>query len=137
MPIYTFRRIEDGQEVKKRLSFAVFQKVRVGELSLTDTDGEPLELLFRPGTTQLVMKDGLSGGWASKTGKERTYRARRRKEMERRQRDHVHTPGLIPNYNGAEAPSWRDAQEEARKEKGDVAAASYESKVLKENRGVS
>jgi hypothetical protein len=52
--------------------------------------------------------------------------------MAQKEADHVFKNSLQANYDGAETGSWREAQELARKEKGDVAAATYNPLVQKE-----
>lgn len=133
MPTYTFKRPSDGAIAKQRLSFDEYERLRKGELRLADDQGETLELVFDPGRTTFSLKDGPSGGWASKAMKENKYRSNRRKVMTKREKDHVFKTRLIPNYMGAEAPTWRDAQEEARRDKGDLAAVTYEPHVVKES----
>jgi hypothetical protein len=84
-------------------------------------------LEFSPGEVSFVMKDGESGGWTSKAGKENAYRARRNKILDKKTRDHVFKTKLIPNYAGQQTENWREAQETARKEGAN--AASYDSLV--------
>jgi hypothetical protein len=136
MPTYTFKTTE-GQEVTRRLTIAQFEQVREGLLELQDEDGSVLELLFRPGNTAMVMKDGPSGGWASKAMKENKYRKAHNRVMDQRQRDHVRKTKLIPNLNGVEASNWREVQDEVRTQKGAEAAATYEPLVAKESKGTT
>ena len=84
-----------------------------------------LEIGFSPGSVSFVLRDGPSGGWASKAIKENRYRASRHRIIGQRQKDHVFTPTLQPNYMGEETGTWRNAQEMARKELGDAAASTY------------
>ena len=132
MPIYTVRRQTDGVLLRRRLSFQEYDAVLAGEQTLTDSDGAPVELVFDHTGVGFVLKDGESGGWATKAGKENAYRKTRRKQMARRERDHVFKSRLIPNVAGAEAPTWEDAREEVRRVKGDDAASTYNSHVAKE-----
>lgn len=134
MPTYTFRS-QDGLEVSRKLTIAQFEQVREGLLELQDDQGLPLELLFRPGNTAMVMKDGPSGGWASKAMKENRFRKGHNRVMDQRQRDHVQKAKLVPNLNGAEASSWRDVQDEVRTTKGAEAAATYDAVVASETKG--
>lgn len=78
------------------------------------------------------MKDGESGSWASKVIKESKYRTARRETMAKKEKDHVFKSSLQANYDGTETGSWREAQELARKEKGEDAAATYQPMVSKE-----
>ena len=87
----------------------------------------------RAARANFILKDGPSGGWTSKANKENKYRRYRQDVMTRRERDHVFKTRLIPNYQGQEAPSWREAQEEARSRDGDLAASTYEPHVSKES----
>lgn len=109
-----------------KLSFAEYDSVSSGDKTLVcnSCDG-PCAILFDPSQVQFVLKDGESGGWASKALKENAFRARRREHMARRERDHVFKPKLQPNYKGVETGTWKDAQEfartEASKEHGKVA----------------
>jgi len=132
MPTYTVRRQTDGGLLRRRLSFQEYEAVKAGEQTLTDEDGVTLELVFDPSGVEFVLKDGQSGGWASKTNRESNYRRARNKEMARREKDHVFKSRLIPNVDGVEAPSWREAQDEVRRVKGPEAASTYESHVAKE-----
>jgi hypothetical protein len=68
---------------------------------------------FDPGDVTFVMKDGESGGWASKAGKENKYRNRRRQVMAQRERDHVAPRPLIPNFAGEVTESWKEAKDRA------------------------
>jgi len=134
MPTYTFRRIEDEGLVERRMSMTDFQRIKAGELGVTDADGCPLELVFDASQVGFVLKDGPSGGWATKAGKERRYRKDRHRVMGQRQRDHVHKTTLQPNYEGKIAPTWADAQDAARTDKGVAAARTYDSLVAKEKK---
>jgi len=132
MPIYTVKRKQDGAQLTKRLSFAEYDAVVSGESLLVDQDGAALEIVFDPGQVGFVLKDGLSGGWASKTNKERQFRRERQAIMTDRENRHVFKPKLIPNYQGQEAHSWADVQQHVRSEKGLVAASTYAPLVSKE-----
>jgi hypothetical protein len=133
MPTYSVRCLECGADYSKRLSFADYDKVKSGEsfIACKSCQGRA-ELAFDPGRVAFVLKEGESGGWASKSIKENEYRAKRRDVMARRERDHVFKNTLQANYDGVETGSWRDAQELARKEKGSEAAASYDPLVTRE-----
>ena len=109
MPTYTFVR-EDGTTLTKRVTFSDFRKIQKGDLELKDDKGQTLSLVFNPQNVQFNLKDGISGSWPSKVGREKTYRDKRFQVMGQRQRDHVFKTKLIPNYVGQEAGSWREAQ---------------------------
>ena len=110
MPTYTFTREDDGKAVKKRFTFAEYKKIKDGTTTVVDEDGTPLLLEFNPGSVKFTLKDGESGGWPSKVSKEKAYRRNRHQVMGQKQKDHVFTPKMIPNYMGTEAGSWREAQ---------------------------
>ena len=130
MPTYTT--ICEGCKVTReiRLTFAEYEDVCKGfkELECVDCQGK-VSLQFNPGAVSFVLKDGESGGWASKALKENKYRAIRRRVMARREKDHVFKSRLIPNYMGQETGTWKDAQEEARKDGGNIAASTYDPLV--------
>lgn len=130
MPQYTFKRT-DGTILTRRLSFTAYEAIKAGTMQITD-EGLGLEIVFNPGSVGFVMKDGVSGGWASKTEKERKYRAGRNTQMARREKDHVFKTRLIPNYDGHEAHNWADVQDHVRTTKGVVAASTYDPLVTKE-----
>lgn len=131
MPVYTFRKPSDGSLVTKRLSFREFALVKSGQTSVTE-DNEVLEVVFSPGQLGFVMKDGESGGWASKVGKETQFRTQHNKKMAQREKDHVFKSKLVPNYNGQEAHCWSDVQDHVRTTKGVTAAKTYDAVVAKE-----
>lgn len=135
MPTYTFSR-PDGTTLSQRLTMAEYDKVKTGELSLQDEDGQALSLVFNPGNVGFIMRDGNSGGWATKAMKENKYREGRGKEMTRREKSHVKVNKLVPNYNGQEGHSWSDVQDHVRSEKGREAAKTYDHLVGQEKKGL-
>ena len=138
MPTYTFKNPESGETLTKRLKFDEYEAVRSGEQKVTSEDGTELELVFDPGDVGFVLKDGVSGGWATKAGRENKYRRERSSQMAQREKDHVFKSKLVPNYNGQEAGSWREVQEHVRSTKGTASARTYDPLVTKEKRqGVS
>lgn len=136
MPTYTFRS-PSGQTFTKRLSFSEYDAIVAGEQSVVDEQGQQCELVFDPQRVGFVLKDGESGGWPSKAGRENKYRQGRGVEMKRRQRDHAPKTRLVPNYQGQEACSWKEVQEHVRGEKGEQSASTYDSLVRKEQQGAS
>jgi len=134
MPMYTFKS-PGGLVFRRRLSFADYEAVRAGDKQVVDDDDEVCELIFDPGQMGFVLKDGPSGGWASKASKENKYRRARSGEMARREKDNVFKSRLIPNLGGKEASTWKDVQDQVRTDKGDVAATTYDSLVAKEQQG--
>jgi len=130
MPLYATRCQTCKKTKDMRLTFTQYDEVRAGARMLPCECGDGhASIVFSPGSIGFVMKDGESGGWASKATKENGYRAKRREEMARREKDHVFTPHLIPNYDGNDTGDWREAQDLARKERGDEAATTYEPLV--------
>lgn len=135
MPTYSLACLECGHTEDRRLSFSDYDKVKAGESTITCPQcTEVMQISFQPSHVTFVLKDGPSGGWVSKAGKENKYRNARREVMAQRERDHVFKSSLQPNYNGVETGTWRAAQEEARKEGGDLAASSYQPLVAREER---
>lgn len=134
MATYTFKH-PNGTLTNKRLSFDTYEAIKAGTQRLVDDQGVELELVFNPGSVGFVLKDGVSGGWASKALKENKYRAERSQTMARRERDHAPKTRLIPNFEGQEAHSWADVRDHARTTRGEAAAATYASHVAKESKG--
>lgn len=133
MPTYQVECHECGLKEDRRLTFSVYDSVLKGEKELECTRCRKLAVLsFSPGEFGFILKEGESGGWASKSMKEKTYRDRRAKIMDRRKRDHVPTSQLQPNYRGQETGTWREAQEAARRDKGELSASTYQGLVSKE-----
>jgi hypothetical protein len=132
MPHYTFKRLADGATVTRRLTFAEYDAIKAGTQQMVDEEGRPLEIVFNPGRVGFVLKDGVSGGWASKTNKESQYRRARNTTMARREKDHVFKSRLVPNYQGQEAHSWSDVQDHVRSTKGVESASTYDPLVSKE-----
>lgn len=133
MPTYNIQCLECGNSHDQRLSFSDYDAVKAGTKPLAcKSCGLPAQIGFTPGSLGFILKEGESGGWASKSIKENAYRAKRRHTMAKREQDHVFKNSLQANYDGVETGSWREAQEAARKEKGDLAAATYEPLVKQE-----
>lgn len=133
MPLYSTRCTACREERDVRLSFAQYDEAREGKRTLAcKSCGEVAEIQFAPGNLGFTFRDGESGGWASKAMKENAYRNNRRAVMTKREQDHVFKPKLVPNYKGEEAPTWKDAQEAARADAGEVKAVTYEPLVQQE-----
>jgi hypothetical protein len=132
LPTYTFRG-PGGDTTTRKLTFGEYDQVQSGALHVVNEVGQTLELVFNPAGVGFVLKDGPSGGWMSKAIKENGYRAQRGQTMSKREKDHVFKTKLIPNYQGAEASTWKDVREEARQKSGDAAASTYDSHVAKES----
>lgn len=136
MPIYTFE-CHDGSRFTHKLSIAEYVSIRDGKKVLLDEADNELKLVFDPGSVSFTLKDGETGGWPSRTSKERAYRRERYKEMGRRQDAHAPKTRLVPNHGGQLADKWADVQDHVRTTKGEAAAISYEHLVTKERQGVS
>lgn len=133
MPTYQVDCMECGESHDQRLSFSEYDQVKAGTKPLAcKTCGLPAKIAFRPGNLGFILKEGESGGWASKSIKENAYRARRRDVMAKKEKDHVFKASLQANYEGTETGSWKEAQELARNEKGDAAASTYDPLVKQE-----
>lgn len=139
MPLYDTRCATCSKQETRKLSFHDYESVASGAMSLECSCGGSPELVFDPSAVTFVLKDGESGGWATKAQKENKYRAARRGVMARRERDHVKPKSLIPNYNGQVANSWAEAKDAAyqstyervKREHGDRTAASAASEAAK------
>jgi hypothetical protein len=131
MPTYEIVCEKCDIKLDKRLTFSEFDEVKSGSKELACVCGLPLRFGFAPGTLGFIMKEGPSGGWATKSIKENQYRKQRGAVMKQRQKDHVLTPKLQPNYKGEETGTWREAKESARKDKGDLSASTYDAHISK------
>lgn len=132
MPLYATRCSSCGQAADLRLTFSDYDAVHLGTKVLTCAACQgPVALQFEPGQVQFVLKDGESGGWVSKAGRENKYRRARGEVMAQRQRDHVTKRSLQPNFAGEETGSWEAAKSlaydtayrEVKGETGDSALA--------------
>lgn len=137
MPLYTIKCAKCEGTGTQKLSFIEYDEIQGGKKRLECECGGLCTIEFNPGGVAFVMKDGPSGGWTSKAMKENKYRSGHREVMAKRERDHVFKTKLIPNYNGEETGTWREAQEVARKNAADstlaaVAASTYAPLVKKE-----
>ena len=134
MPFYSTKCEGCGQTHDLKLSFMDYDSVKLGTklLECAVCQGS-VGLVFDPGDVKFVLKDGESGGWASKANKENQYRAKRHAVMGKRQADHAPKTKLRPNFAGQETGTWKDARSEAfdvaLKETGNVVAAQEASKT--------
>ena len=132
MPTYSVLCSECGHIEDKKMTFSDYDRIKEGLLLLECpqcTCG--MELNFDPGAVTFVLKDGPSGGWASKAVKENTYRAKHRLDVEKKERDHVFKNKLIPNITGQETGTWREAQAAAGAEGKDT--STYNSFVAQDH----
>lgn len=133
MPTYQIECHECGATRDQRLSYSEYDSVKAGKKEVACAAcGLPAAIGFAPGSLGFVLKEGESGGWASKSIKENAWRKRRREQMEKKERDHVFKASLQPNYDGMETGTWREAQELARQEKGEGSASTYDPLVKQE-----
>lgn len=100
--------------------------------------GAECEYVFVPTVVQVILKDGPTGSWPSKGNRFKKFRADQSKKMEGRQRDrygHLNRD-CIPNYQGQQAESWREAQSMAMKDKDRPdtlrTAKTFEPQIKKE-----
>jgi hypothetical protein len=114
MPLYTVKcnvcEVQDSQ----RLTFAEYDEAKAGKREVSCLHcGGWASIVFDPGNVTFVLKDGVSGGWISKAGKENAFRRKHNVEMSRRQRDHAPRTTLQPNFGGEMTGNWRTAKEVA------------------------
>ncbi len=89
--------------------------------------------IFIATVPQTILKDGPTGSWPSKGERYKKYRAKRYEDLGRKQRDRYGKPReLVPNYDGKETGTWREAQYQAGKERGSESAATYTDRVADE-----
>jgi len=106
--------------------------VRTGKKEVVDENGQTMTLVFNPTGFGFVLKDGISGGWISKSLAENDYRLKRREVLAKKEKDHFHTATLVPNYEGQEAHCWVDVRDHARSVKGEASARTYDRLVQQE-----
>lgn len=71
MPQYSVRCQVCEQQGSQRLTFAEYDEAKAGKLDVTCPHcGGWAAIMFDPGNVTFVLKDGESGGWVSKAGKE-------------------------------------------------------------------
>lgn len=114
MPNYSTRCEGCGVSLSIRLSFSDYDAVKLGTKTMECATCQGKVILdFNPGDVTFVMKDGESGGWASKAGKENKYRSKRRLVMAKREKDHVAPHALVPNFAGEIVENWKEAKDMA------------------------
>lgn len=131
MPMYATQCSACQKASDRKLSFQQYDALKSGTEKLACECGGQATLVFDPSAVSFVLKDGESGGWVSKAGKENAYRAKRRNVMAQKERDHVRPTRLQPNFQGKPAASWSDAKDAAyqstydkvKREHGDKDAA--------------
>lgn len=87
-----------------------------------------------PSVTNFILKDGNSGSWPSKGNRFKQYREKASQAATKRQLNRYGEPkGAVPNFQGQERESWREAQNDAVKEKGLEVAHTFNEKIREEN----
>ena len=127
MPFYKTHCEACKAETEIKLSFSDYDAVKIGTklLECSSCQGKVV-IDFDPGNVGFIFNDGESGGWQSKAIKENKYRKDHWGVMGRKKKDHVFQQKLIPNFDGKETSSWREAKADAVKELGPSAAKSYD-----------
>lgn len=97
--------------------------------------GSECEYRFCPSVAHFILKDGPSGSWPSKGNRFKKFREKASQAASKRQKERYRVPTLVPNFEGKETGTWRDARTEALKEKGPGVAATYDDKVKAETSG--
>lgn len=96
------------------LTFAEYDCLEKKEVALPcEACGGPKELAETFTEIDVIYRDGMSGGWASKAGKENNYRQKRYSYLGTRARNNHKVSKLIPNFQGEIAESWKEAKEMA------------------------
>jgi hypothetical protein len=114
MPLYTVQCQVCEKQGTQKLTFAEYDEVKAQKRDVSCPHcGGWANIVFDPGNVNFVLKDGESGGWISKAGRENTFRRRHNVEVSRRQRDHAPRTTLQPNFQGGLTGTWKTAQEAA------------------------
>ncbi len=134
MPSYTLKCSACGDLKVSKMTFDEYRMIehdRIAPQCEVCKEGFR-SIAFTPGQVGLVLKEGPSGGWLSKSLRENKFRARHGEIISKRQKDHVRPSDLVPNYNGQVHDRWSEVQDHVRAEKGIDAAKTYEPYVKKE-----
>lgn len=100
-----------------------------------DKCGSSCAYTFTPSVAHVILKDGPSGSWPSKGERFKNHRRKQSEVMSKKQVDRYGPPKeLTPNFQGQQTESWREAQNLAKKERGDASATTYEKRVSKEKK---
>lgn len=130
MPLYTVQcQVCEKQGVQK-LSFAEYDETKAGKRDVSCPHcGGWASIVFDPGNVAFVLKDGVSGGWISKAGKENSFRRKHNVEMSRRQREHAPRTTLQPNFQGGLTGNWKTAKEAAYETRYDEVKQEHGAQV--------
>lgn len=112
MPTYEMVCDSCSKKTETVLTYAEYDMVEEGLKPLCSCGGSK-SIVFSPGHISFTLRDGESGGWASKADKERAYRAKRNAYLGKRNKENVAPTPLVPNYQGVEAASWSEARDMA------------------------
>jgi hypothetical protein len=114
MPQYTTQCHVCEKQGSQRLTFAEYDEAKDGKRDVTCPHcGGWASIVFDPGNVTFVLKDGASGGFATKAGKENAFRRKHNAVMDRRQRDHAPRTTLQPNFGGGLTGNWKTAKDAA------------------------
>ena len=132
MPTYDYRctNAECGETREDDASMSSFKEHHPECLAC----GSVCDYIYIPTVPQVAFKDGPSGSWPSKGERFKKYRSQQDAKMRKRQFDRYGdvTAGAVPNYNGKDTGTWREAQFQAMKDKGAEAASTFNEKVKEE-----
>jgi hypothetical protein len=107
--VYTTK-CENKCDATIRLSFSEYEQAMSGGSLACSVCRSSAQIHFSPEGVNFVLRDGPSGGWATKAALENRYRRDRHATMGRRERDHVKPNKLVPNFGGEIAHSWSEAK---------------------------
>lgn len=128
--IYEYHCVKCGNSQDEECSVNIFKTYKPA----CQKCGGSCEYVFSPSRVQFILKDGPSGSWPSKGERIKKQRAKASEAAGKRQQERYKNPTLVPNFQGKETGTWRDAQAEALKEKGPATAATYVDKVKTESK---
>lgn len=94
--------------------------------------GTPSDYKWTPTVTQFVLKDGPTGSFPSKGNRIKAQMTKRSEAAAKRQKDRYPAREIVPNYDGKDTGTWKEAQYEAVRDQGTEAAASYVPRIEKE-----
>jgi hypothetical protein len=130
MPLYTVQCQVCKQQGTQKLTFAEYLLTQKEKQDVTCPHcGGWASIVFDPGNVNFVLKDGESGGWVSKAGKENAFRQKHTVEMTRRQRDHAPRTTLQPNFGGLLTGTWKTAKEAAYETRYDEVKQEHGAQV--------
>jgi hypothetical protein len=131
MPTYTYKctACENSQEMMASI------KTYDTEHPACEACGGVCNYTYVPSVPYVSFIDGPSGSWVSKGERFKKHRQLASEAAARRQRERYGdmSKGAVPNYQGKEMESWREAQNEAIKDKGIEVAATFNSKIKEES----